>query len=105
MKVHSLFILFKIANLFWIYCMRAAARIIRAFMSKETATLAGGCFWGMEEILRQVPGIMATNVGYTGGHTQNPVYEDVCRGNTGHAEAIQIVFDPKQISFDEILGF
>ncbi len=70
-----------------------------------TATLAGGCFWGMEEILRKVPGIVETEVGYTGGYLPDPVYEKVKKGDTGHAESIQIHFDPKRISYAEILGY
>lgn len=71
--------------------------------STEVALLAGGCFWGMEDILRKLNGVLDTDVGYTGGHTPNPVYNDVKTGTTGHAEAIRIVFDPKVISFGEIL--
>ena len=69
----------------------------------ETAILAGGCFWGMEEILRAVPGVLETDVGYSGGATASPTYSDVKTGRTGHAEAIRIVFDPKQISFADLL--
>jgi peptide methionine sulfoxide reductase msrA/msrB len=70
---------------------------------REVATLAGGCFWGMEEILRGVPGVISTRVGYTGGTTNNPTYEDVKKGNTGHAETVEVVFDPSRISFGELL--
>ena len=69
----------------------------------ETAVLAGGCFWGMEEILRQVPGVVDTEVGYTGGTTRKPTYEDVKHGDTGHAESIRIVFDPKKLSYADLL--
>jgi methionine-S-sulfoxide reductase len=69
----------------------------------EIATLAGGCFWGMEEILRQIPGVLRTRVGYTGGTTANPTYPQVKRGDTGHAEAIEIVFDPSRISYETLL--
>lgn len=69
----------------------------------ETATLAGGCFWGMEEILRGLPGVKETAVGYTGGKTQNPKYEDVKTGATGHAESIEIKFDPAKITYRAIL--
>jgi peptide methionine sulfoxide reductase msrA/msrB len=69
----------------------------------ETAVLAGGCFWGMEEILRAVPGVIETDVGYSGGSTQKPTYEDVKTGRSGHAEALRVVFDPKKLSYAELL--
>jgi len=69
----------------------------------ETAVLAGGCFWGMEEILRKVPGVLETEVGYTGGTTANPAYEDVRTGRTGHAESIRVTFDPKKLSYADLL--
>ncbi len=72
---------------------------------KETAILAGGCFWGMEELIRQLPGVQSTEVGYTGGTLENPSYEHVKRGDTGHAEAIQIVFDAETLSYAELLRF
>ncbi|NBX77414.1 MAG: peptide-methionine (S)-S-oxide reductase [Proteobacteria bacterium] len=71
----------------------------------EIATLAGGCFWGMEELLRALPGVLETTVGYTGGTTSGPTYEDVKTGTTGHAESVQIVFDPKKINYEKILLF
>jgi len=69
----------------------------------ETALLAGGCFWGMQEILRALPGVTATTVGYTGGKTENPKYQDVKTGTTGHAESIEIKFDPAKLSYGAIL--
>ena len=69
----------------------------------EKATLAAGCFWGVQQKFSQVPGVINTRVGYTGGHTQNPSYEKVCRGDTGHAESIEIEFDPELISYSQIL--
>ena len=69
----------------------------------QTAVLAGGCFWGMEEVFRKVPGVMATEVGYTGGKKTKPGYEEVSSGETGHAESIKIEFDPKQISYENVL--
>jgi methionine-S-sulfoxide reductase len=71
----------------------------------ETATLAGGCFWGVEELVRKLPGVVDTTVGYAGGTLDSPRYEDVKKGRTGHAESLQIVFDPAKISYDEILDF
>jgi peptide methionine sulfoxide reductase msrA/msrB len=69
----------------------------------ETAVLAGGCFWGMEELLREIPGVLQTEVGYTGGKTAAPAYSDVKTGTTGHAEAVRIVFDPKRLSYGDLL--
>ena len=71
----------------------------------ETATLAGGCFWGMEDILRKIPGIEKSEVGYTGGFVPKPTYELVKKGDTGHAESIQIQFNPKVITFKEVLVY
>jgi peptide methionine sulfoxide reductase msrA/msrB len=69
----------------------------------ETAVLAGGCFWGMEEILRKIPGVLETEVGYAGGNTASPKYEDVSSGRTGHAESVRIVFDPNKLSYADLL--
>jgi len=69
----------------------------------DTAILAGGCFWGMEEILRKIPGVLETSAGYEGGTTPNPTYEDVHTGKTGYAEAVRIVFDPSKISYEDLL--
>ena len=69
----------------------------------ETAVLAGGCFWGMEEIIREIPGVLETEVGYTGGKSQAPTYQDVKTGMTGHAESIRVVFDPKKLSYADLL--
>jgi peptide methionine sulfoxide reductase msrA/msrB len=69
----------------------------------EEAILAGGCFWGMEDILGKIPGVIQSEVGYTGGTTANPKYEQVRTGSTGHAESIRILFDPKKLSFQDLL--
>ncbi|HKP64045.1 MAG TPA: bifunctional methionine sulfoxide reductase B/A protein [Polyangiales bacterium] len=73
--------------------------------TRETAILAGGCFWGMENILRKIPGVISTDVGYTGGSLSSPSYQDVTTGRTGHAESVKIVFDPKVISYEALLGY
>lgn len=69
----------------------------------DTATFANGCFWCTEAIFQQLEGVSSAVSGYTGGKTKNPGYKEVCTGETGHAEALQIVYDPKKISFDELL--
>lgn len=71
----------------------------------EIATLAGGCFWGMEDLLRRIPGVLDTEVGYTGGTTPDPTYEQVKTGRTGHAEAVRVVFDPEQLGYEALLGW
>lgn len=71
----------------------------------EVATFAGGCFWGMEEILRKIPGVKETKVGYTGGNILNPTYNEVKKGNSGHVESVQVKFDPAQITYEQILEY
>jgi peptide methionine sulfoxide reductase msrA/msrB len=81
------------------------AGLIKPFPKSETAIFAGGCFWGMQEILRQIPGVIKTTVGYTGGTVPNPTYQMVCSRTTGHAEAVQIVFNPSKLSYEQLVGF
>jgi peptide methionine sulfoxide reductase msrA/msrB len=77
----------------------------KGLFSLETATLAGGCFWGVEKLLEDVPGVVAVTSGYTGGATLDPTYAQVSSGKTGHAEAVEVVFDPTLLSFEELLGY
>lgn len=72
-------------------------------MGKETAVLAGGCFWGVEDLIRKIPGVLNTEVGYSGGTVDNPVYTIVSTGTTGHAESVKIEFDPTKLSFERLL--
>ncbi|MCX6123650.1 MAG: bifunctional methionine sulfoxide reductase B/A protein [Proteobacteria bacterium] len=74
-------------------------------VGKAVATLAGGCFWGVEEILRDIKGVEKVQVGYTGGAAAHPVYKEVSGGLTGHAESVQIIYDPKKLSYEELLGW
>ena len=69
----------------------------------QKATFAGGCFWGIEEAFRQVPGVVSTRVGYTAGKMKNPTYKDVCSDQTGHAEAVEVTYDPSSVSYEILL--
>jgi methionine-S-sulfoxide reductase len=70
---------------------------------REVAIVAGGCFWGMEHVMRDLPGVISIEVGYAGGKSTSVGYEDVSEGSTGHAESVRIVFDPSKVSYDDIL--
>jgi methionine-S-sulfoxide reductase len=72
-------------------------------MKKETAIFAAGCFWGVQAYFDQVPGVLETEVGYIGGQTENPTYEQVCSHTTGHAEATKITYDPKKVNYETLL--
>ncbi len=69
----------------------------------EHAVIAGGCFWGVEYFFQNLDGVLKTTVGYCGGDTPNPTYQEVCQGDSGHIEALEVVFDPDQVSYEEIL--
>lgn len=71
--------------------------------TKTTATFGAGCFWGVEEAFRQVPGVIEAAVGYLGGHLVNPTYRDVCTDTTGHAEVVQLEYDPARVSYETLL--
>jgi len=72
-------------------------------MPTQTATFGAGCFWGVEYVFERVPGVLQTEVGYAGGHTENPTYRDVCSHGTGHAEVLRVEFDPAVVSFEQLL--
>jgi peptide-methionine (S)-S-oxide reductase len=86
-------------------CRNMSEKVFQGNTAKnlQIATFAAGCFWGVEEAFRQLKGVKSTMVGYTGGWFENPIYRDVCSDKTGHAEAVQVYFDPNEVSYDDLL--
>ncbi len=78
---------------------------IEKLVKTEKATFAAGCFWGVQHILDRISGVVSTRVGYIGGKTTDPTYRDICNGDTGHAEAVEIEYDPAKVSFKELLSY
>ena len=79
-------------------------RLAREVSTIKHATFGAGCFWGVEEILRKLPGVVATRVGYMGGTIDNPTYDDVCSDTTGHVEVVEVSYDPSRVSYGDLLG-
>ena len=94
-----------ISSLFFFFCVIFNAHAEGNLEKKyETATFAGGCFWSMQSSLDDLKGVISTTVGYTGGTKENPTYKEVSAGKTGHAESVEVVFDPKIVSYQELLN-
>jgi peptide-methionine (S)-S-oxide reductase len=97
-------VLFSLALMLAVACA-AAAQTARQSTNQAVAVFAGGCFWCTEADFDKVPGVISTTSGYIGGHTANPTYGQVSGGGTGHAEALEIVYDPNKVSYDQLLSY
>jgi peptide-methionine (S)-S-oxide reductase len=86
------------------HSFEAESRTVKQDPVFKTATFAAGCFWGVEEVFRRVPGVVDVTVGYTGGSTDNPTYGQVCTGATGHAEAVRVIYNPALVSYERLLS-
>lgn len=93
----------RLSSLFTVCLLYGVTAVAQQSSTTEEATLAGGCFWCLEEVLEQIPGVMSATSGYTGGSLKNPTYEQVSSGGTGHTEAVRIRFDPSRVSYAQIL--
>lgn len=92
-------------QIFFFLALLSFSTLSHAAQKTELATVAGGCFWGMEEIIRQIPGVVSTKVGYTGGSVANATYELVSSGTSGHAESVEVTFNPKILTYKKFLSF
>jgi methionine-S-sulfoxide reductase len=99
-----LLILFTLTQTYTVYADNESKGSNMDNSKTEKATFAGGCFWCMQNPYDELKGVVSTTVGYTGGHKDNPTYEEVCAGETGHAEAIEILYDPTQINYSELIN-
>ena len=86
-------------------CAAGAEKDVKKEKKMEKAVFAAGCFWGVEAVFQELEGVVDTTVGYTGGKTENPTYKEICSKETGHAEAIEIIYDPEKVSYDELLAY